>query len=79
MVSAMQIGFDMPPTRSQIDNWENACKKYNTTLAAWKRTVSEDLGAYKIPPTRLAAKMCGAGIPTTPTGPENKRRGESGR
>jgi hypothetical protein len=60
IVSSMQIGLDMPPTPSQIDNWETTCKRYNRTLSAWKTTVSEDLASYKIPPTKLTEAVCAA-------------------
>jgi hypothetical protein len=61
LVSSMQIGLDMPPTPSQVDNWESACTRYNTTLSAWRKVVSEDLTSYKIPPTRLTDAVCTAG------------------
>jgi len=60
IVSSMQIGLDMPPTQSQLDNWDTTCKRFNTTLTAWKKTVSEDLASYGIPPTKLAEMACAA-------------------
>src|SRR5262249_7407523 len=32
IVSAMQVGLDMPPTKAAIDTWETNCKNYNTTV-----------------------------------------------
>ena len=65
IVSSMQIGLDMPPTQSQIDNWETTCRRYNTTLAAWKRTLA-DLAAYETPPSKLTEAVCAAGLPARP-------------
>jgi hypothetical protein len=60
IVSSMQIGLDMPPTQSQLDNWDTTCKRFNTTLTAWKKTIPEDLASYGIPPTKLAEMACAA-------------------
>ena len=61
LVSAMQIGLDMPPTPSQIDNWTTTCTRYNATLTAWKKILSEELASYKNPASKLNAAACGAG------------------
>ena len=70
MVSMVQVGLDMAPTKAQIDTWESDCKNYNTTLAAWKKTQSDDLKTFNdlltknnlkpltIEPTKLGAKAC---------------------
>jgi hypothetical protein len=71
MVSMTQVGLDIAPTPAQIDTWESDCKSYNTTLAAWKKTQSEDLAAFNaelaknnvkpisIAPTTLTPAACG--------------------
>jgi hypothetical protein len=46
IVSTSQVGLDEAPTQAQIDSWEAACKDYNATVAAWKKTQSEDLVAF---------------------------------
>ncbi len=73
LVSSMQIGLDMPPTQSQIDDWETTCERYNKTLTAWKKIVSEELASYKTPPTGLTEAACAADAPTTRTPPAEKK------
>lgn len=46
IVSTSQVGLDEAPTQAQIDSWEAACGDYNATVAAWKKTQSEDLVAF---------------------------------
>ena len=46
MVSMMQVGLDMAPTRAQIDTWASDCKNYNSTVTAWKKMQSDDLAAF---------------------------------
>ena len=35
LVSMMQVGLDMAPTRTQVASWESDCNHYNQTVAAW--------------------------------------------
>jgi len=58
IVSAAQVGYDMAPSKATIDTWETDCKHYNTTVAAWKKAVSEDLTAFDVPPTKVTAASC---------------------
>jgi photosystem II stability/assembly factor-like uncharacterized protein len=58
IVSAMQVGLDMAPTKATIDTWEADCKNYNTTVAAWKKVVSEDLAPFGVPATKLTPATC---------------------
>ena len=70
MVSMMQVGLDMPPTKAQIDTWEADCKNYNTTVSAWKKMQSDDLAAFNavltansqkpltVAPTKLTTAVC---------------------
>ena len=70
MVSMMQVGLDMAPTKAQIDTWESNCKNYNTTVTAWKTMQSQDLAAFNallsknqlqplvVTPTKLSAPSC---------------------
>ena len=46
IVSTSQVGLDEAPTQSQIDTWEDACKKYDVTVAEWKKVQSQDLVAF---------------------------------
>jgi hypothetical protein len=80
MVSAMQVGLDMPPTKAQINTWESDCRSYNTTVTAWKKLQSEDLTALNallttnalplvpVTPTKLTTVVCGFAPPTAPAG-----------
>ena len=43
IVSMMEVGLDMPPTKAQIDSWEGDCNNYNTTVTAWKTMETVDL------------------------------------
>jgi hypothetical protein len=82
MVSMMQVGLDMAPTGAQIDTWENNCKNYNTTVAAWKKMQAEDVPAFNagmtkanqtgltVRPTKLTAVAC----PFTPSSAPPARR-----
>jgi len=84
IVSAMQVGLDMPPTKAAIDSWETDCKNYNTTLTAWKRAVSEDLAAYNVPAPKLATASCafaaqGAAGPKARPGTDAERGRKPGR
>ena len=60
MVSMVQVGMDMPPTPAQIATWEQDCKEYNTTLAAWKKAEAEDLAGVNVngAETKLAPMSC---------------------
>jgi hypothetical protein len=70
MVSMMQVGLDMAPTKAQIDTWESNCKNYNTTVTAWKTMQSQDLAVFNallsknnlqpltVTPTKLNAPSC---------------------
>jgi hypothetical protein len=70
MVSMMQVGLDMAPTKAQIDTWETNCRNFTRTLTAWKQTQSVDLPAFNAEltksnlkaltaaPTRLTAPSC---------------------
>ena len=78
MVSMMQVGLDMGPTKAQIDTWESDCKNYDTTLTAWKKLQSEDLKTFNdllaknnlkpvtVPPTKVAAATCTFSAPAGP-------------
>ncbi|MBV8206093.1 MAG: hypothetical protein JO041_04810 [Acidobacteria bacterium] len=46
VVSTSQVGLDEAPSQAQIDTWQDACSKYNETLAAWKKMQSQDLVAF---------------------------------
>ena len=46
IVSTSQVGLDEAPTQAQIDTWEDDCKDYNATVAAWKKMQSQDLAAF---------------------------------
>jgi hypothetical protein len=78
IVSAMQIGLDMPPTAATISTWETDCKNYNTTVAAWKKMASEDLAAYSVPATKLTAASCTFAAAAAPA-PASRGRAASGR
>jgi photosystem II stability/assembly factor-like uncharacterized protein len=69
MVSMMQVGLDMAPTPTQIATWENDCKTYNRTVAAWKGAQQEltdfnellrknQLQMLTLTPTKLADETC---------------------
>ena len=58
IVSAMQVGLDMPPTPAKIATWLADCKNYNTTVTAWKKAVSEDLAPYNVQPSKLTTATC---------------------
>jgi len=66
IVSAAQVGYDMAPTKAMIDSWETDCKKYNTTVTAWKKAVSEDLTAFDVPPTKATTASCAFATPPAP-------------
>ena len=78
MVSMMQVGLDMAPTKAQIDTWESDCGNYNTTVAAWKKAQSDDLAAFNavlaknnlkpatVTPTKLTAAACTFAQPSAP-------------
>jgi photosystem II stability/assembly factor-like uncharacterized protein len=80
LVSMMQVGLDMSPTRAQIDTWESGCKTYNATVAAWKALQTQDLAAFNslltkdnlkplaVAPTKLAAQACTFAPPARPSG-----------
>ena len=75
MVSMMQVGLDMAPTKAQIDTWESDCKNYNTTVTAWKTMLSQDVVAFNallsknhlqpltVTPTKLSAPSCTFTLP----------------
>jgi hypothetical protein len=70
MVSMVQVGLDMAPTKAQIDTWESDCRNYNTTVAAWKKVQAEDVAAFNadltkanatpltIAPTKMSPAVC---------------------
>lgn len=70
MVSMMQIGLDMAPTPTQVATWENDCRNYNRTLAAWKNLQPQIAGfntlleknqlhQLALAPSKLASESCG--------------------
>jgi len=80
IVSAMQVGLDMGPTKAKIDTWETNCKNYNTTVTAWKKVVSEDLAAYNVPATKATNATCAfapaaAATPASATSSRGRRGG----
>lgn len=70
IVSMLQVGLDIAPTKAQIDTWETDCRNYTRTLTAWKKMQSEDLTAFNAlltksnlealttAPTKLTAPSC---------------------
>ncbi|HZU21760.1 MAG TPA: hypothetical protein VE998_02945, partial [Terriglobales bacterium] len=46
IVSTSQVGLDEAPTDAMIDSLEDACKKYDATVEAWKKMQSQDLVAF---------------------------------
>ena len=76
MISMMQVGLDMAPTKAQIDTWESGCKNYNATVTAWKAMQAQDLAAFNalltknslqpltVTPTKLSVQGC-AFVPST--------------
>ncbi len=46
IVSMSQVGLDEAPTKAQVVTWEDDCKKYNATVAAWKTMQSQDLATF---------------------------------
>ena len=46
IVSTSQVGLDEAPTQAMIDSWEDACRKYDQTVMAWKKMQSQDLAAF---------------------------------
>jgi hypothetical protein len=81
MISMMQVGLDMAPTKAQIDTWESGCKNYNATVTAWKMMQAQDLAAFNalltknnlqpltVTPTKLSVQSC-TFVPST--GPASK-------
>jgi photosystem II stability/assembly factor-like uncharacterized protein len=76
-----QNGFDMPPTKAEVDTWESDCKEYAATVDAWKTMLGADLVGFnslltknnltplKITPTALAApSACTFAWPAAKTG-----------
>jgi hypothetical protein len=86
LISMMQVGLDMPPTKAQIATWESDCGNYNTTVTAWKKVQSEDLAAFNavlaknnlkpvtMTPTRLATAVCTFGTASS-SAPAARRGG----
>jgi hypothetical protein len=78
IVSMSQVGLDAAPTQAQIDTWEADCKEYNATVAAWKKTQSQDLAAFnallsrnnlnplQVSPTALTDPSCTFTAPAAP-------------
>ncbi len=70
IISMMQVGLDMAPTKAQIDTWESGCRNYNTTVIAWKAMQAQDLAAFNAlltknglqplaaAPTKLSVQNC---------------------
>jgi hypothetical protein len=77
IVSMMEVGLDMPPTKAQIDSWESDCNNYNRTVTAWRTMEAVDLPAFNVlltqnhlqpltlTPTKLGPVACSF-PPTTP-------------
>jgi hypothetical protein len=82
MVSMVQVGLDIAPTKAQIDTWESDCKNYNTTLTAWKKMQSDDLKMFNalltknnanpltVKATDLPAKSCTFAAPAPAAAPK---------
>lgn len=70
IVSTSQVGLDEAPKQAQIDTWVADCKEYNSTVAAWEKMQSQDLGAFnavlgknhlhllQVSPTALTDSAC---------------------
>jgi photosystem II stability/assembly factor-like uncharacterized protein len=69
MVSMMQVGLDMAPTKAQIDTWEDDCRNYATTVAAWKKAQSEDVAAFNtlLTANHLQPLTATAAVPAAPS------------
>ncbi|HEV2485054.1 MAG TPA: hypothetical protein VGT08_05935, partial [Terracidiphilus sp.] len=82
IVSTSQVGLDEAPTQAEIDTWEDDCKDYNATVAAWKKMLSQDLAAFNtllsrthlnplhLSPTALNHPSCAFTTPTAPRAPK---------
>ena len=64
---------DQPATNDDLRILQRAeesnCKKYNTTVAAWKKLQSEDLasvGVVKVTPTKVTSATCTFAPPAAP-------------
>ena len=78
IVSTSQVGLDEAPTQAEIDTWEDDCKDYNATVAAWKRMQSQDLASFNtllsrthlnplhLSPTALTEPSCTFTTPAAP-------------
>jgi photosystem II stability/assembly factor-like uncharacterized protein len=85
LVSVMQVGLDMGPTRAQIDTWESGCRSYNATVAAWKKAQAVDLAAFgallaknglpelTVTPTKLTVRGCTFAPPAPQPAPRGLR------
>ncbi|MGH9482368.1 MAG: WD40/YVTN/BNR-like repeat-containing protein, partial [Terriglobales bacterium] len=86
LVEITTVGLDMPPTASQIAEWETDCNRYNATLAAWKGIETNDLAAFNavlsrnnLPPLTLSSTPLGdpactfTAAPTAAKGKRGKR------
>lgn len=70
IVSTSQVGLDEAPTQAEIDTWEDDCKDYNATVAAWEKMQSQDLATFNallsrnnlnplhVPATALTGPSC---------------------
>ena len=70
LVSLMQVGLDMAPTKAQIETWTSGCRSYNATVAAWKKAQAGDLAEFNallakkslpalaVTPTKLTDRVC---------------------
>ncbi|MGA8528787.1 MAG: hypothetical protein WB622_03675 [Acidobacteriaceae bacterium] len=69
MVSMVQVGLDMAPTRTQIATWEGDCRNYNRTVVAWKGMQQQitdfnavlsknQLHELSVAPTKLTDTSC---------------------
>ncbi|HXT72929.1 MAG TPA: hypothetical protein VN785_03675 [Candidatus Angelobacter sp.] len=82
IVSTSQVGLDEAPTQAEIDTWEDDCKDYNATVAAWKKMQSQDLATFNallsrnnLNPLHVAASaLTGSSCTfTTPAAPRPSR------
>jgi photosystem II stability/assembly factor-like uncharacterized protein len=77
IVSAMQVGLDMGPTPAAIESWQTDCKNYNTTVAAWKKAIADDLGPYSVEASKLTTASCtfttGGATPAAAAAPSRGR------
>jgi hypothetical protein len=77
LVSMMQVGMDMAPTKTQIATWEKSCSKYNETVTAWaaaKKQIGEfntvlaknHLQELSVPSSKVSDPPCTFSAGSTP-------------